>query len=81
MTRFFTTCCNAAFYLKYGPGWWTSIYRVRLGEAAPPLEMRSKIEHAQNRDTLPTDLPTFRGFPLKLFWRLLRARVAMALGV
>src|SRR5690242_11904268 len=39
-TRYITTCCKSAMYLKYGPGWWTSVYRVRLGDAAPPIEVR-----------------------------------------
>ncbi len=73
-TRFVTTCCNSAIYLKYGSGWWTSLYRVRFGEAAPPLEMRNNVRNAQNRSTLPRDVPTYNRFPLKLFWRLLRAR-------
>ena len=73
-TRFVSTCCNSAVYLKFGKGWWVSVYRVRFGDAALSLEMRNQVEHAQNRDTLPADLPAYRGFPLRLFWRLLRAR-------
>ena len=57
------------------------MYRVRFGDAAPPLEMRNKVEHAQDRNTLPDDVPTYRSFPLSLIWRLLRARAAMALGL
>src|SRR4249920_883998 len=25
-TRYVTTCCKSAMYLKHGPGWWTSLY-------------------------------------------------------
>ncbi len=80
-TRFMATCCHSAIYLKHGPGWWTSMYRVRFGDAASPLEMRNKVAHAQDRETLPDDLPAYRSFPPSLIWRLLRARLAMALGL
>ena len=79
-TRFIATCCKSAIYLKHGPGWWTSVYRVRFGDAAPPLEMRNNIRQAQNPQTLPADVPAYRSFPLKLFWGLLRARFGMWLG-
>ena len=80
-TRYLATCCNSAIYLKYGPGWWTSMYRTRFGDDAPPLEMRNQIQHAQDIATLPHDVPRHRSFPLALFWRLLRGRLGMWTGL
>jgi len=77
-TRFVATCCNSPVYLKYAPGWWTSVYRARVGADAPPIDMRSQTRHA--RGALPADVPAFAGIPLRLFARLLGARLAMALG-
>lgn len=74
-TRFVTTCCNSAMYLKHGPGWWTSVYRVRFGDAALPLEWRNQVETVADRGALPNDVPVYSKFPLKLFWRLIRARI------
>ena len=74
-TRFVTTCCHSAIYLKFAPGSWTSVYRVRLGEAAPPLEWRNQVEDLPDRGALPDDLPVYKRFPLKLFWRLIRAQI------
>jgi hypothetical protein len=79
-TRFITTCCKSPMYLKHGPGWWTSVYRVRFGAAAPPLEMRNQTRHVRNREALPRDVPIYRSFPLSLFARLFAARLAMWLG-
>jgi len=76
-TRYVTTCCKSAMYLRYGPGWWTSVYRVRLGDAAPPIEMRTKASRAKDRAAIPKDVPHMNGFPMGLFARLLRARMAM----
>lgn len=73
-TRYVTTCCNSAIYLKFGPGWWTSVYRIRFGESAPPLEMRNKVGRINNPAGLPHDVPRYDGFPLTLIWRLMRAR-------
>ena|ERR1700710_680335 len=79
-TRFMATCCQSGLYLKYGPVWWTSLFRVRLGDAAPPLDMRNNIRSVQNPATLPHDVPTYKSFPMSLFFRLLRARIGMWLG-
>lgn len=72
-TRYLTTCCRSAIYLKFERGWWTSLYRVRFGDAAPPIEMRNQVASAQNPATLPTDVPAYRKFPMRLFGRLLAA--------
>jgi hypothetical protein len=79
-TRFMSTCCESGLYLKYGPGWWTSLFRVRLGAAAPPLQMRNNIRAVPDPAGLPRDVPIYRSFPLSLFYRLLRARIGMWLG-
>jgi hypothetical protein len=79
-TRFVTTCCKSALYLKHGPGWWTSLYRVRFGDAAPPLEMRNNVRHVKDRATLPSDVPTYPGFPPSLFGKLLLARLGILIG-
>lgn len=76
-TRTIATCCKSAMYLKYGPGWWTSVYRVRLGDAAPPLEVRSKVGRAKEPSTIPKDVPHADGFAPSLLLRLLKARLAM----
>jgi hypothetical protein len=80
-TRYVTTCCNTAIILKYGPGWWTSIYRDRFGDAAPALEMRNKVRYAQDAATLPRDVPAYRNFPMRMLWRLAGARIAMWLHI
>jgi hypothetical protein len=80
-TRYITTCCRSAMYLKYGPGWWTSVYRSRFGDTAPPLEMRNNVRHVQDRATLPSDVPTHLGFPPSLFGKLLRARLGRLVGL
>jgi hypothetical protein len=76
-TRFISTCCKSPMYLKYGSGWWTSVYRVRFGIAAPPLEMRNQVRHVPAPNNLPRDVPIYRSFPPSLFARLLSARLGM----
>ena len=76
-TRTIATCCNSAMYLKFGPGWWTSVYRVRLGDAAPPIEVRSKVGRAKDPSAIPKDVPHADGFAPTLIFRLMKARVAM----
>jgi hypothetical protein len=67
-------------FLKYRPGFWVSAYRVRFEGDLPPLEMRTQIEHRRADSPLPRDLPCYRGFPMRLFAKIIAARVAMLVG-
>jgi hypothetical protein len=79
--RFVTTCCNAAIYLKFGPGFWVSAYRTRFeADDLPPLQMRIQVKHRDAAAPLPTDVPAYPGMPARLFLRGLLARTAMLLG-
>jgi hypothetical protein len=78
--RFVASCCHSGMFLKFGPGFWISAYRMRFAEPLPPIEMRNKIARRQSPLPLPTDAPAYRGYPVALFWRLIKARIAMALG-
>jgi hypothetical protein len=78
--RFVASCCNSGMFLKFGPGFWISAYRKRFAEPLPPIEMRNKTERRHSALPLPTDAPAYRGFPAKLFWRLIKTRAAMLMG-
>jgi hypothetical protein len=78
--RFVASCCNSGMFLKFAPGFWISAYRKRFAEPLPPIEMRNKTERRHSALPLPTDAPAYHGFPSKLFWRLIKARVAMLVG-
>jgi hypothetical protein len=75
--RFVASCCNSGMFVKFGPGHWTSTYRHRYDGALPPVEMRTKVARRTSDLPIPEDAPAYRGFPVRLFWRLLTARVAM----
>lgn len=78
--RFVASCCNTGMFLEFGPGFWISAYRQRFEGPLPPIEMRNKIDRRRSTLPLPTDAPSYRGFPPALFWRLLKARAAMVIG-
>jgi len=78
--RVVASCCNSAMYLKFGPGHWVSAYRARFADDPPPLEMRTQTRFRRHERPLPGDLPSFAGFPVQLFLRLLGARFAMLFG-
>ena len=80
-TRYVATCCNSAMYLRFAPGWWISAYRARFADDAPPVEMRTQVRFRTAASPLPEDAPAYRKWPLRLFGKLLRARVAMAFGM
>jgi hypothetical protein len=79
--RMVASCCTSAMFLKYAPGFWVSAYRARFeGDDLPPLEMRDQIEHRRANTDLPRDVPCYRGFPMKLYAKVISARVSMLLG-
>lgn len=75
--RVVASCCNSGMFLKFDPGFWVSTYRFRYDGDLPPIEMRTKTRHRRSETELPRDAPGYRGFPPRLFWRLIKARVAM----
>jgi hypothetical protein len=79
--RMAASCCNSGMFLKFAPGFWVSAYRARFqGDDLPQLEMRSQIRRRRAECDLPRDAPGYQGIPLRLFAKLLSARVAMLLG-
>jgi len=78
--RVVASCCNSAMFLKYAPGFWVSAYRARFEGDLPRLEMRIQTLHRQADSPLPRDVPSHRGFPIKLYARIIAARAAMMLG-
>ena len=79
--RVVATCCNSAVFMNFDKGpHWISAYRARFRGALPPLQMRictrSKPEHV----VLPTDVPSYPGYPVGLIFKLLVSRVAMLIG-
>ncbi|HEY2752130.1 GFA family protein, partial [Phenylobacterium sp.] len=65
-TRYVATCCNSGMYLKFAPGWWTSVYRARVLDDPPPVKMRNKVASLPPGAVLPRDIPAYPGFPMQL---------------
>lgn len=79
-TRFVASCCNSGMYLKYAPGHWVSAYQTRFNDDLPPIEMRTQTQCRKSATPIPQDAPAYRRFPMKLFGRLIAARLAMLFG-
>jgi len=80
--RYVATCCNAVMYLKYKRGHWVSTFRKRydVQDDLPAIEMRTNTRFRTSTLPLPQDAPSYTRFPLRLFYRLFAARIAMARG-
>jgi len=79
--RMAASCCNSAMFLKFEPGFWISAYRARFeGDDLPPIEMRNQIQHRRPGTDLPRDAPCYRGFPPRLFAKIISTRAAMLFG-
>jgi hypothetical protein len=78
--RFVASCCNTGLFAKFGPGHWVSAYRARFEGDLPPIEMRNQTRYRRADTDIPTDAPSFPGFPPRLFLKLIGARIAMLVG-
>ena len=76
--RTFARCCNSAMVMQFDDArHWVPIYRARLQDAAPPLQMRVCAKFKPDNAILPGDVPSYPTFPPKLLVKLLAARIAM----
>ena len=79
--RFVASCCNSAMYLKYKRGHWVSTYRNRYDPTdLPAVEMCTNTRFRTAESPLDPAIPAYRRFPLRLFGKLIGARINMALG-
>jgi hypothetical protein len=79
-TRYVATCCNSAVILRFGPGFWSSLYRVRFGDGATPIEFRTQTANISDPSVLPRDVPAYRSFGPKLIVRLVTAGLGTLLA-
>ena len=73
-TRYVTTCCQTVMYLKYAPGFWVSTYRQPFTTNLPSLQWRIKTSHRVSDRPYPDNIARFKGFPLRLYAALFKAK-------
>jgi len=78
--RYVASCCNSALYVKFSMGHWKSTFRNRYISETPPVEIRSQTQFRTSSLPFPDNAPTYKKFPLSLFGKLIKARIAMAFG-
>jgi hypothetical protein len=78
--RMVASCCNSGMFLKFERGFWVSSYRLRYSGELPPIEMRNQTRDRRSDMAIPQDAPSFARYPMRMFAKLIRARLAMALG-
>ena len=75
--RMVAACCNSAMFLDFTKGHWLTVYRARLPEDVPPLEMRVMTADRREGTVLPDDVPNFPAHTGRFMWKLLTAWAAM----
>lgn len=75
------SCCNSGMFLKFEPGVWVSSYRLRYSGNLPPIEMRNQTRDRRAASDIPSDAPSFSRFPMRLYGRIIRARIEMVIGL
>jgi hypothetical protein len=75
--RMVANCCHSAMFLDFTKGHWLTLYRARLPDSVPPLEMRVMTADRREGVVLPQDVPSYTAHTGKLMWKLLAAWAAM----
>ncbi|HSN17393.1 MAG TPA: DUF6151 family protein [Gammaproteobacteria bacterium] len=80
-TRWVASCCNSAMYLGFDDAkHWVDIYRTRLTDERPPLDMRVSTRFKPAGVVIPDDVPQYPGYPFGFILKLIGARFAMMFG-
>ncbi len=76
--RLVATCCNSAMVMNFDKGpFWVSAYRARFQGDLPPLDMRICTRSRPGGVAIPTDTPSYPGYPPALMLKLLTSGLAM----
>lgn len=75
--RVIATCCHSAMFLDFTKGHWLSIYRNRIPDGAPPLEIRTMTSERPAGVTIPDDVPAYERHSGKFMRKLLTSWIAM----
>jgi len=78
--RVIASCCNSAMFLNFDDGkHWVDVYRSRFQGDIPPLQIRICTKFKSGNHDVPSDVPSYAGYPLKFLAKLIAARIAMLL--
>jgi hypothetical protein len=78
--RVVATCCNSAMFMSFDKGpFWVAAYRARFQGDPPPLQMRICTKFKPENVVLRNDVPSYRGYPLRLMAKLLASGATMLL--
>ena len=75
--RVVAACCNTPMFLDFTSGHWLTLYRDRLPEDTPPLEMAVMAKDLPAGRVPPDDLPTYPAHPARFMIKWLAAWAAM----
>jgi hypothetical protein len=75
--RVVAACCNAPMFLDFTSGHWLTLYRDRLPEGPPPLEMGVMAKDRPAGSARLGGLPVYPSHPARFMIKLLAAWAAM----
>jgi hypothetical protein len=75
--RVVASCCNAPMLLDFTSGHWLSLYRGRLAENPPPVEMAVMTADLPAGHARPGGAPAYRARPASFMFKLLASFAAM----
>lgn len=80
-SRMVASCCNSPMFLAFNNSQhWISVYRSRIKEQTPRLQSRIATRFSTRSDTLLSDVPSYKTFPVRMIMHILLSRIQMAIG-
>ena len=76
--RWVASCCNSAMYLNFDDAkHWADVYRLRVADDAPPLEMLVSTRFKPEGVELRAGIPAYPSYPFRFIAKLIGSRFAM----
>ena len=75
--RLYAACCNTPLFLDFEPGHWYSVYANLLSDSFPKPLARVQTKYLKGPGTPEDGVPMHSGFPFRMIFRLLAARLQM----
>jgi hypothetical protein len=80
-SRMVATCCNSVLYMHFSDAkHWAPVYRTGFAGDVVPLKIRIFTKFKPANAAIPTDVASYRTFPVKFLAQLLAAKIAMVVG-
>ncbi len=71
------SCCGSPLFMDFEPGHWLPIYQQRFTDPVPKAQIHIQTRFLPAGKKPDDGLPLFKGFPPRMIFKLIKAKIAM----